>query len=71
MYINDMYKVSEILRFIIFADDTNLFCLGDDLSVLVNTVNIELKKLESWFKVNKLSLNVSKSNYMLFGKKIG
>ena len=69
MYINDMYKVSEILRFIIFADDTNLFCLGDDLSVLVNTVNIELKKLESWFKVNKLSLNVSKSNYMLFGNK--
>ena len=64
-----MYKVSELLRFIIFADDTNIFCLGDDPMALVNTVNNELKKLEAWFRVNKLSLNVSTSNYMMFGNK--
>ena len=69
LYINDMYKVSELLRFIIFADDTNIFCLGDDPVALVNTVNNELKKLEAWFRVNKLSLNISKSNYMVFGNK--
>ena len=31
----------------------------------------ELKKLDAWFKVNKLSLNVSKTNYMVFGKTKG
>ena len=32
-------------------------------------LNSELIKLTNWFRVNKLSLNVSKSNYMVFGKK--
>ena len=41
LYINDMYRISEILRFIIFAD-TNIFCLGDDPIDLINTVNSEL-----------------------------
>ena len=51
------------------ALDTNIFCLGDDPVALVNTVNNELKKLEAWFRVNRLSLNISKSNYMVFGNK--
>jgi len=36
---------------------------------LFNTVNSELCKLSDWFKVNKLSLNVKKTNYILFGRK--
>ena len=32
-------------------------------------VNSELDKLNVWFRVNKLSLNISKTNYILFGKK--
>lgn len=31
MYINDICKVSNILKYIIFADDTNIFCLDDCL----------------------------------------
>ena len=31
-------------------------------------MSCELKKLDVWFKVNKLSLNVSKTNYMVFSK---
>src|SRR5579872_6299102 len=30
-------------------------------------VNSELQILSDWFKVNKLSLNIKKTNYMLFG----
>ena len=69
LYINDMCKVSDLLRFIIFADDTNIFCIGDDLASLTERLNRELVKLTKWFRINKLSLNVSKSNYMVFGKK--
>ena len=64
-----MCKVSDFLRFIIFADDTNIFCLENDPLVLVDKLNRELIKLTNWFRVNKLSLNVAKSNFMVFGKK--
>ena len=69
LYINDMHKVSNLLHFIIFADDTNIFYLHDDPDILKDIVNEELCKLNTWFKINKLSLNVSKSNFMIFGNK--
>ena len=69
LYINDMHKVSELLHFIIFADDTNIFYLDKNPNRLVSVINTELVKLSQWFKLNKLSLNVQKSNYMLFSNK--
>ena len=69
LYINDMHKVSDLLHFIIFADDTNIFYLDKNPIRLVNTLNAELEKLTEWFKINKLSLNVGKSNYMVFSNK--
>ena len=39
-----MYKVSDLLHVIIFADDTNIFYLDKDPVRLVNALNIELKK---------------------------
>jgi len=33
------------------------------------TVNSELEKLSDWFRANKLSLNVKKTNFILFGNK--
>ena len=68
MYINDICNVSKLFKFILFADDTNLFCSSDNLQQLCTDVSLELCKLDKWFAVNKLSLNVSKTNYMLFGK---
>ena len=52
LYINDMYKVSELLHFIIFADDTNIFYLDKDPTRLINVINGELIKLTLWFRVN-------------------
>ena len=68
LYINDLHNVSKILNFILFADDTNIFLSGKNLDEICNVMTSELKKLDTWFKVNKLSLNVSKTNYMIFGK---
>ena len=53
-----MYKVSKLLQFIIFADDTNIFYLNKDTGVLIDVINRELLKLSKWFMVNKLFLNV-------------
>ena len=64
--INDICNVSDILRFVLFADDTNIFCSHNDINTLYRQVNNELSKLYTWFAINKLSLNVDKTNYMLF-----
>ena len=50
-----------------FADDTNLFCANKNINQLITTVSSVLDKMCTWFAVNKLSLNVSKTSYMLFG----
>ena len=69
LYINDMCNVSKLLNFTIFADDTNVFCSGTDIKKLCENMSNELDKLALWFDVNKLSLNVSKTNFMVFGNK--
>ena len=66
LYINDICNVSKLLKMILFADDTNLFRSGRELNSLCKEVSEELEKLNTWFKVNKLSLNVSKTNFILF-----
>ena len=66
IYVNDLSNASDILKFILFADDTNLFFSHKDPDYLISTVNEELSKLDNWFKANKLSLNVKKCNFIVF-----
>ena len=67
LYINDLCNMSTLLKFIIFVDDTNIICSGKDPTQLSKIINTELRKLHIWFSVNILSLNINKTNYMLFG----
>ena len=66
LYVNDICNVSNLLKFVLFADDTNIFCSSASLHYLQDTINIELDKLCVWFSVNRLSLHFGKTNYMLF-----
>ena len=67
--INDLCDVSKALDFILFADDTNIFYSHKDQNYLMEIVNTELKKLSSWFQANKPSINIKKSNFILFKTK--
>ena len=49
-----------------FADDTNLFYSHKNLDNLVATVNQELQKISLWLRINKLSLNIKKTHFILF-----
>ena len=69
IYINDIINSSSLLHFILFVDDTNLFYSHKDFVVLQARVNCELCKLSIWFRANRLSLNVDKTNYIIFGNK--
>ena len=66
IYVNDLSTVSNSLLDIMFADDTNLFLVEKRLCDLESVMNIELSKISKWIQVNKLSLNVGKTNFMLF-----
>ena len=66
IYVNDMYRSSQKLDFYLFADDTNLLYAEKDLKKLVIVVNEELLKLSEWLNSNKLSLNPTKSNFVVF-----
>ena len=69
LYINDICNVSTILKFVLFADDTNILYSDANVNNLNIVVNSELDKLNTRFIINKLSLNVSKTNYILFGNR--
>ena len=46
-----------------------LFASGSDLKQLCDVINEGLIKINAWFRVNNLSLNVSKTNFMFFSNK--
>ena len=60
--------MSKQIKCILFADDTNLFFSGKCIKYICKVMSMELIKLKSWFALNKLSLNISKTNYTVFGK---
>ena len=66
LYINDICNVSQLAETIFLADDTNIFFSHKDPQHVIDSLNNELKKLSDWFQVNKLSLNVKKSKFMVF-----
>ena len=53
-----------------YADDTSLTYLHENVHDLAAIFNRELDKISKWFKLIHLSLDVNKSNYILFHRKL-
>ena len=51
----------------LFADDTNITVAGRDISIIENLMNDDLKNIGDWLTTNKLSLNLTKTEFMLIG----
>ena len=66
VYVNDIYMASDKLTFYLFADDTNLLYADKNPKSLKTIVNCELFKVVDWLIANKLSLNIKKTNYIIF-----
>ena len=49
VYINDIINTSKTLKFILFADDTNIFYSHENHETLFNTLNTEIDKVSQWF----------------------
>ena len=66
IYINDLPSVSKILSFYVFADVTNIFYSSSDLITLHKVMNRELRKVKKWLDANQLTLNIDKTNFVIF-----
>ena len=66
IYINDLNNSTKNLSTILFADDTNLFCSGKDINELECNINAELVHVQEWLTLNQLTLNIKKSNHIIF-----
>ena len=65
LYINDLCNAIKSSETYHFADDTHLN-FSDSLESLCRRVNADLKRLNTWLNANKISLNASKTEFVIF-----
>ena len=66
IYINDMNQALNECKVYHFADDTNLLFSDPDPKQIKKVMNKELKLLYEWLCANRLSLNVAKTEFIIF-----
>ena len=69
LYVNDIFEAVTHSEIISFADDTTLYKIGNCNKLLFSEINEDLSNINKWYICNKLSLNINKSNYILFRKR--
>lgn len=69
IYINDLPKCLNRAKPDMFADDTQIATASDDIKVIEETLNGDLNNVANWLSANKLTLNNSKTEYMIIGTK--
>ena len=77
IYMNDIHIANEQFNFILYADDTNMISpmcsfssqialQSMSMTQLSHNINVELNNIQEWLSINKLSLNVKKTKFMIF-----
>ena len=66
LYINDLPNASHLVKPLLFADDTSICYASCDPIVLATVLNEALLNISTWMKANKLSVNIDKTNYIIF-----
>ena len=66
IYINDLYSSIKFCKIHHFADDTNLLNFSNSIKQLNKETNRDLKNLMHWLNANKIVLNISKTELVLF-----
>ena len=69
LYVNGMPNIASNLTFIQSADDTSIFVKASSSLSISEIINNGMKQVNEWLKNNRLSLNASKTNYMIMSGK--
>ena len=67
LFTNDLYLNIEHCSAILFADDTTLYKSHRNIRYLKWCIEQDLKTISDWFKANKLTLNLEKTEYIFLG----
>ena len=66
IYVNELPNISNVFSTCLFADDTTLIFKSSNIYELSNACQIGLECFFRWCCANRLSINISKTNMMLF-----
>ncbi len=69
MYINDLVDYLVTCKASLYADDTALYTSADSQVEIMLNLRIDLSIVYEWLNANKLTLNTSKTKYIVFGNK--
>ena len=69
LHINDLNKSTENSRVYHFAYDANILLFNESVELLLKKKNQDLKNYSLWLKANKLSLNIKKTELIIFHPK--
>ena len=69
LFINDLHTSVKSSKVHHFADDTNLLFINKSLKMINKLINHDLALLVQWLQANKISLNASKTELLLFRPK--
>ena len=65
-YINDFQCSSSLIKLLLYAYDIVAYISGKNVNNLITSLNNELILFNNWFIKNCLSLNINKSNFIIF-----
>ena len=65
IYINDLPNISNDFSTVLYADDTTISVRGSNFTDLVSSCNAKLDRFNNWCAANRLSINSSKTSYMV------
>lgn len=69
LYVHSLSKLQMDAEYATFADDTVLLYSDSNLQHLVQKVEMDLKQYTEWVDANRLTINIDKTNYILFSQK--
>lgn len=67
-YLNDIFTLALYGSLQLFADDAALKYRASSLSALIQDMQSDLTLLAGWFETNHLTINVSKSKFLIFSR---
>ena len=66
IYINDLPSISNIAKFILYADDANIIVTGSNIHEVLTKITGLSLDLVKWVDCNGLALNLKKTKFMIF-----
>ena len=66
IFLNDILNIKSLGHFVLFADDTSITFHANNVVELETDMNNTLKHLDIWLSLNKLTINLNKTNFIVF-----